>query len=167
MITVNQAKLKQIVNSSDTATRTMLLLGLRERSRASTTLSSLKAELVEMGEKVDDRDFIAFWKGLEQSGVGSIILGRRGGKTRFQWNYSLRQVAKASIDEAQAPLKQIKPHPLALIKPHIDKANTVLKVATTPTVYQLPTTFPGLRIEIKLIGTSDQVAQFKKNVVIK
>lgn len=96
--TLNKEKIKKAATLSHTATVTMLILGFRQRAHTSTTLSSVKNQLAKMKEKVNERDFIDFWKELEAAGAGALILGRRGKQTRFEWNYSLRQIAQLSIE---------------------------------------------------------------------
>lgn len=111
LINLDKSKVKQIAEASRTATVSMLALGMRERAHVYTNISSFKSQLQSMGEKVNDRDYMDFWRGLETAGVGSIILGRRGKQTRFEWHYSLRQIAQIAIDGKTANAQKLAPIP--------------------------------------------------------
>lgn len=98
LMNLDKTKVKEITNASRTATVAMIALGLRKRSLSYTNLSAIKNQLLEMNEKIANRDYMDFWRGLEDAGAGSIILGRRGKQTRFEWNYSLKQIAQFAIE---------------------------------------------------------------------
>lgn len=98
MVNLDSLKVKQVTNASRTATATMILLGFRQRAHSFINLLSVKRELQSMNEHVVDKDYMDFWRGLEEAGAGSIIVGRRGKQTRFEWNYSLKQVASVAIE---------------------------------------------------------------------
>lgn len=90
--------LKTIAEKSPTATRVTMSLALRARLRHFSDVNRIKSELVRAGEKIVDADFNQYWKDLDKAGVGSIIYGRKGKSTRFEWFYSLKSVAKAAIE---------------------------------------------------------------------
>lgn len=113
---LDKSKVKEVANASQTATATMITLGFRQRAHLHTNLSAVKSELVKMGEHPNERDFMDFWKGMEQSGAGSLILGRRGKQTRFEWNYSLREIAQIAIEGREAELKLFKTKAKALVE---------------------------------------------------
>lgn len=104
---LDKTKIKQVTDASKTATATMIMLGFRQRAHSFTTLESVKSQLRKLGERVVGRDFMDFWRGLEEAGVGSVVLGRRGGQTRFAWNYSLRQIAQIAIEGKSDEIKKI------------------------------------------------------------
>lgn len=104
---LNQEQVKNVTDANATATATMIVLGFRERARSVTNLGRIKAQLLEMKENVVDKDYFQFWRGLEEAGAGSIILGRRGKQTRFQWNYSLKDVARGAIEGHEEEIKKI------------------------------------------------------------
>lgn len=95
---LDKEKLKKITNASHTATVAMVMLGFKQRAHSFTNLASFKSKLAAAGEKVIDRDYMDFWRGLESAHVGSVVLGRRGKQTRFEWDYSLRQIARIAIE---------------------------------------------------------------------
>lgn len=104
---LNNEMVKQAANSSNTATKTMVLLGIRRRARTFTSMGKIKEQLYRMGEQVDDKDYKAFWKDLEAAGAGSVILGRRGKETRFEWSYSLKDIARIAIEGHEAEVQRI------------------------------------------------------------
>jgi hypothetical protein len=106
-VKLNNEKIKETTNASPTAVKTALLLGFRQRARTATVLDKVRHELREMGEEFNEEDFQKFWKGWEAAGAGSIILGRRGKKTRFEWNYSLKDVAKVAIEGHEREIEQL------------------------------------------------------------
>lgn len=106
LVSLNKEKIKEATNASQTATVTMIMLGMRERARSTTNLLSVKTQLEKMREKVSNKDYMNFWRALEEAGAGALILGRRGGQTRFQWNYSLRQIAQLAIEGKEADIKR-------------------------------------------------------------
>ena len=106
-VTLDKNKVKQVTNASRTATATMIMLGFRQRAHSATTLSSIKNQLLELNENIVSKDYMDFWRGLETAGVGSIILGRRGKQTRFEWNYSLRKIAQLAIEGKEEEIGRI------------------------------------------------------------
>lgn len=105
--TLDKDKIKQAADASPTAMATMIALGFKERARANSNLSLIKSQLLKMNEKITDRDYMAFWKALEDAGAGVLVLGRRGGKTRFAWNYSLKQIASLAIEGKDSSFKHL------------------------------------------------------------
>lgn len=118
-INLDSTKIKQVANASRTATATMILLGFRQRAHNFINLQAVKRELEGMNEHVVDKDYMDFWRGLEDAGVGSIIVGRRGKQTRFEWNYSLKHVAQVAIEGKKPEFDKI-----------INKQNQFTKVKT-------------------------------------
>lgn len=54
-----------------------------------------------LGPKLTYRDLVAFFKKLENAGVGRFIVGRRGGRSRFEWTYTAESVGKAALGESK------------------------------------------------------------------
>lgn len=107
VVTLDGAKLKRIGQASHTAEVTMTDLAMRERLRHFSDIVRTKNKLVRSGEKIVDSDYMAFWKGLQDAGVGSIVYGRRGKPDRFEWHYSLKQVAKAALEGTDEAVEKI------------------------------------------------------------
>lgn len=100
-------KLKEITNGSNTSVVTMLYLALRQRARNESNVTTTRDQLIRMGEKVVDEDYEKFWKSLEEAGIGSFIVGRRGNPDRFKWNYSLKNVARLAIEGKEEQIKEL------------------------------------------------------------
>lgn len=54
-----------------------------------------------LGYKVAYRDLVAFFKELEGARVGRFIVGRRGGRSRFEWAYTAESIGKAALGESE------------------------------------------------------------------
>lgn len=98
VVTLDGAKLKQVGHASHTAEVTITALALRERLRHFSDITRTRNQLIRQGERVVDEDYMAFWKGLQDAGVGTIIFGRKGKPDRFQWHYSMKKVAQAALE---------------------------------------------------------------------
>lgn len=80
----------------------------RQRDAAETRVDRLayKAD-------IDRRDVIELAHHLEDIGCAKFIVGRRGGKSRIQWNFSLRSMAEAAKGQSAA-LQKVQPDEAAL-----------------------------------------------------
>lgn len=121
-VRMDNVKLKEITNASHTSIITMLLLALRIRDRGFSNITATKEQLIRMGEKVVDEDFLKFWRDLQTAGIGSIVYGRRGRPDRFQWHYSLKNVARVAIEGKEHEVAE-----LAKRKPKRNQAKPVAK----------------------------------------
>lgn len=126
--TLDNAMLRKITNTSHTSVVTMLLLALRIRDREFSDLATTKDQLIKMGEKIVDDDYMKFWASLQAAGIGAIVHGRRGRGDRFRWHYSLRTIARAAIEGREEAVKA-----LAAKKP-VNKAIKVEKKKRGPKV---------------------------------
>lgn len=79
----------------------------RKRFSRLTNLTTLKSSLELKGITVDDKEYIGFFKVLENSGAGRILIGREGTPSFFDWDYSLRDVAKSAIKGSESPVKPV------------------------------------------------------------
>lgn len=139
MENLNREVIKTLSNASTTATSAMLLLALRERNKPYTPLAVMKDQLIKMGEKVVDADYKQFWKDLEAAGVGSLILGRKGNPDRFQWNYSLKDVARSVVDDKGEAIKAFASKKPAKRVRLASKASRPARKAPTPKPVLPPT----------------------------
>lgn len=97
-IVLNSEKLRSISHASHTAEVTITALAVRERLRHFSDITRTKNTLIRKGEKIVEADYNAFWKGLQDAGVGVIVYGRKGRPDRFEWHYSMKKVAAAAIE---------------------------------------------------------------------
>jgi hypothetical protein len=86
-------------------------LGKTQRNSKSTDITILiKGTDDEIGLEYERRKLaIDFFRGLEKSGVGKLIVGRRGKHTRFEWQYQFRdvmQLIETIIGEEQNSSKE-------------------------------------------------------------
>jgi hypothetical protein len=97
-IVLNSDKLRSISHASHTAEVTITALAVRERLRHFSDITRTKNTLIRKGEKIVESDYLAFWKGLQEAGVGVIVYGRKGRPDRFEWHYSMKKVAEAALE---------------------------------------------------------------------
>jgi hypothetical protein len=64
----------------------------RQNDSAETTVDTVKRK-----GRLDHGQAIALLKGLDAAGVGRLIVGRRGQKTRIEWYFSLRSIGSAAM----------------------------------------------------------------------
>lgn len=103
---LDQSKIKSVANSSVTSKAIFNALSERERYRDQLDLRKFKNDLMNKGEKIVQDEYLETFKMLEDLGVGSLIIGRKGKPNRFKWNYNLKDVAKASMNN-QTQIKTI------------------------------------------------------------
>lgn len=108
-VTFVQDKLKGITNATHTSIVTMMKLALRERNARNgfTNITGIRNELIRMGEKIVDEDYLKFWQELETAGVGNLITGRRGNSDRFKWHYSLKEISKNAIEGKEVEIQEL------------------------------------------------------------
>lgn len=71
----------------------------RKRFRRRTNVNLLHQELVAKFGKIEESQLIETFKMLQDMEFGSLVVGRRNNPTRFIWNYSLKDLAKAAKGE--------------------------------------------------------------------
>jgi hypothetical protein len=104
---LNLSSIRSIAKDSEESQTIFNSLAERKRTRKITDLRQLQYKLLDEGAKLTKEDVMKTFKALEDAGVGSIIIGRKGKPTRFKWNYSIKRVAKAGV-----PTKLKKNEPL-------------------------------------------------------
>lgn len=149
-IQLDRDKVKKVTNASRTATVTMILLGFKQRAQASTNIIALRERMTEMKEYVAGRDYMDFWRGLEEAGAGNIILGRRGKPTRFEWAYSLRQIAKFAIEGKDTDIERVASRSgRRLVVPQTYRRPTLSSNRVERLVYSIPIR-PDYTLEVNL-----------------
>jgi hypothetical protein len=107
MVTLNGNELKKVAHASHTAEVTITALAIRERVRNFSDIVRTKNQLIRNGERIVEEDYMAFWKGLQDAGVGKIVYGRKGKPDRFEWYYSMKKVAKAALEGTNESVEKI------------------------------------------------------------
>lgn len=95
---LNGEMLKTTANANHTASVLSKLLAQRQRANKKINISNLEKVLLRSGEKIVSEDYNRFWKGLQETDVGSIVFGRKGGDDYFIFHYSLKSVGQAMMD---------------------------------------------------------------------
>jgi hypothetical protein len=106
-VTLDGVQLKKVAHASHTAEVTITALAIRERLRPFSDITRTKNQLVRNGEKIVEADYMNFWKGLQDAGVGVIVYGRKGKPDRFEWHYSMKKVAKAALDGTNEAVEKL------------------------------------------------------------
>lgn len=106
---INVKELKKIAKQSHTAEIIATSLAMRNRLSHNTMLDRFKTALKTSGERIDDKEYVSFWKALEATGVGRIIKGNAKMPDHFEWFYSLKEVGQIAVgekDNIKKPAKQ-------------------------------------------------------------
>lgn len=111
---MNTEKLRTIANSTPTAETVILSLATRERDRSELNLQRMKTQLLKSGEKVVDKDFAQLWLDLQSAGIGHVVM-KKGKPNRFDWSYSIKQIARSLINNTPIELSRVESK--AVIKP--------------------------------------------------
>lgn len=91
--------LEQIPTLNDAAVAAFDVFSKRRRFRSNTNLSRFHRELELKYGTIDENQLLETFKALENAGMGSLIMSRKKDRTRFAWNYSLKDVARMSKGE--------------------------------------------------------------------
>jgi hypothetical protein len=117
-VTLNGSLLKKIGHASHTAEVVLLDLACRERLRTFSDIPRTRNKLIRDGNKIVEADYMAFWKGLQDAGVGVLVYERKGGPpARFEWHYSMKKVAKAAMEGTDEQVQKIVSDNVKQIKP--------------------------------------------------
>lgn len=105
------AEIRSIAQDSEGSQTIFDSLAERKRTRKITDLRQLQYKLLDEGAKLTKEDVMRTFQALEDAGVGSIIIGRKGKPTRFKWNYSIKRVAKAGVNRLIKKKAKVNPEP--------------------------------------------------------
>jgi hypothetical protein len=145
MSSLNTVKLKEIATANATAMVVYAALKSRKRARNVTDLRQFQARLE--GQGVNNDDYYAFFKGLEEAGAGSMVF-RRGKPPRFKWSFSLKDVvgeAGTKKPPAKVVHMQAKPSPAPVDAITHPTEESQVAVAEIP-----PTNLRSLPIKAKM-----------------
>lgn len=155
-----QTKVAAVFNANPTAKEVGKALGRRERDRSVTNLNWFKYDLLSgPGQpSIAMNDFITVFSELEKLGVGSLIRGRKqknGTVTppRFNWNYSIKDIARAAAGQIdKTEVKKVEAPKAKTIrteaKSEVTAPVTANKVTGTPR--EMVLNGPGLSLKIDL-----------------
>lgn len=139
-VVLNSEKLRSISHASHTAEVTITALAIRERLRGFSDINRTRNTLIRKGEKIVDSDYVAFWSGLQDAGVGKIIYGRNKKPERFEWHYSMKKVAQAALEGKDITAERVvhtKEKPARAPKKVTHLAKATRKVQVTKPVVSL------------------------------
>jgi hypothetical protein len=115
---LNMSSIRSIAKDSEESQTIFNSLAKRKRTRRITDLRQLQYKLSNEGEKITREGVMRTFQALQDAGVGSVIIGRKGKPTRFKWDYSVKRVAQAGIKVVK--VKKTKEEP-AFVAPVISK----------------------------------------------
>lgn len=91
------SNLKSFANRNRTFEIVTTYLALRERDRQVLNVDRIYSNLKKDGEKIVEQDYFDFWKGMDESGIGTYIKGRGINPNTFTSKYSLKTIAQAAL----------------------------------------------------------------------
>ena len=97
---IDAAQLRNIAKENKQSKTIFSALASRKRTRKITDLRQFQYKLLDEGAKLSKEDVLHTFKRLEKAGVGTLIIGRKNKPTRFEWNYSIKRVAKAASNSS-------------------------------------------------------------------
>lgn len=121
---VSISELKSLANNNTTSKEVFSAFAHRQRFRSETDLSRFKILLINSGKKIVIDEYMTLFKRLEALGIGTLVMGRLGKPTRFIWNYSLKSVGKAALEDNIAIKSLIKPMVKRSNKPKVEFSTT-------------------------------------------
>ena len=88
--------------SEDSSARAVLdHFASRERNWGTTTVDRIHRNLLNEGQNISRREVIGVFRELENWGCGSFMIGRKGWKSRFEWNVQMVGVGQAAAGETE------------------------------------------------------------------
>ena len=91
--------LKKLYHADNSARAVLDHFASRERNWGTTTIDRIHSNLVNEGQKVYRGDVIQVFRKLEDCGCGSFTVGRKGWKSRFEWDVQMVGVGRAAAGE--------------------------------------------------------------------
>lgn len=137
---MNVTNLTKVAQGSRAADAVFKYLAGRDRASWNQDLSRVFAEVTKDGKDISRTQFNKVFEDLQKAGAGTIILGRRGGATRFQWQYNFRNAAIQTLTSMEAAKKPV---------PKVQA--TASKQDVAPTIIQLTIPSTVSKDEIKAL----------------
>ncbi len=155
--------LKELYRQNPVARVMLEEFASRERDRSVTRVDRL-LHLSVGNRAVDAHEIRDVFKKLEELGCGSLVIGRRGHPTRFEWRLGLVGVGRTAVGE-DVPLDVVSPPAEALPVDHWaldDSADDGLNAYTFPL---RPTLRLSLRLPLDLTANeASRLADFIKSL---
>lgn len=125
---LDQDVIRSIANESNTSKAVFDTLSKRIRFRRQTNLSKFANLMINKGERIVEEEYIQLFKRLEEAGIGTLVIGRRGKPNRFKWNYNLKDIGRIGMGEIGT--KDLSSFDSPIIKPsspaiHTPKPTTI------------------------------------------
>lgn len=97
--TLKGQQLNAVATETPTAHEVALDLAARQRLRHYSDVTRTRIKLVREGKQIVEKDYMAFWQGLEKLSIGTLIYPRKkSNPIKFEWHYSLKAVAKSMVE---------------------------------------------------------------------
>lgn len=96
---VDLKALRKLYQSRSSAKAVFDYWAQRDNNSAQTTVDRLLAALRQQGTEVPRRDLVDLFRALDAAHCGKFVIGRKGKKSRFEWEASLTSVGRAAAGE--------------------------------------------------------------------
>lgn len=113
MVSLNMTAVSDLRSASPTAHNVLDDMSERERFRRYTNLDLYRQQLIRKGVKVVTQEYFDTFKKLEEIGAGKIVYGRKGNPHRFEWHFSLKDIAKGAKGQLEGSPKELYSKPKA------------------------------------------------------
>ena len=98
---VDIEKLRKLYQENDLARAVLDHFASRERNWGTTTIDRIHSNLLNEGQNVYRRDVIQVFRKLEDCGCGRFTAGRKGRKSRFEWDVQMVGVGQVAAGETE------------------------------------------------------------------
>lgn len=156
-------QIQAVATKTPTAHEVGLALAERQRLRHFSDVSRMRTQLIRAGKQIVEKDYMAFWEGLQSIGAGTLVFPRTKNKPIiFQWHYNLKSIAKAMVEgtdekfeKITAPVKrQVTKPKMEVVKPKTVINKTQARVVTVPASNKMVFVLGGNR-EVQINLPSD------------
>ena len=94
-------KLRNLYDGNSSASAVLDHFARRERNRRTTAVDRIQSKVSAEGVKISRWDVINVFRGLQECGCGSFLVGRRGWPSRFKWDVKMVEVGQAAARETE------------------------------------------------------------------
>jgi hypothetical protein len=100
---VNVSRLRKLYSTSTAGRAALEYFAQRQKNSRVTTVDRLQGALEQGGHDVARSDIVEFFRGLDEAGCGSFVVGRKGKLSRFEWDVGLTEVGRSAKGESVEP----------------------------------------------------------------